>query len=253
MKIGILAEDGARVFDWQLTRTALIRANVDLTFFVEVPSNRPRRPWRSLPARALWKAICTAEGVRFGTMARFEPPDDAVGLACEFQGFKKIYSDEALEAVRRSGVDLLLRLGGRGIYSAPALEAAPLGMISVHHGDNRTFRGGPPGFWEIVKDAPTAGVIVQKLTPTLDGGHVLARGSIQTRRFATENRSRLFVEADKALAQVMTRIATTGRLPDAEACDRLGPIYRMPRLRDLGGYLKKAWLRPRRDTGPEPA
>jgi folate-dependent phosphoribosylglycinamide formyltransferase PurN len=250
-KIGILAEKGAKIFDWQLTRKALLQAEVELTFFVEIPSNRPRRYLRHLPARVLWKVICTVEGLRFGKMANFEPPLDATMLNCEFQGFRKTFSNEALEAVRRSGVDLILRLGGQGIYSGSVLEAAPLGIISIHHGDNRTFRGGPPGFWEVLNDAPTVGFIVQQLTPKLDGGHVLARGNVTTSRFATENRSRLFAEADRELAQVLNRIAKTGRLPDPETCDQLGPIYRLPGMLDLVRYLKKSWLRRSLDIGAE--
>jgi hypothetical protein len=250
-KIGILAEKGSRIFDWQLTRKALSQAEVELVFFVEIPSNRPRRYLHKLPARVLWQVICTVEGLWFGKMANFHPPLDATKLNCEFQGFRKTFSNEALEAIRCSGVDLILRLGGRGIYSDPVLEAAPLGMISIHHGDNRTFRGGPPGFWEILNDAPRVGFIVQQLTPKLDGGHVLARGNFKTRRFATENRSRLFAEADRELAQAVGRIVKTGRLPDPEPSEQLGPIYRMPGIWDLVRYLKKSWLRRRSEIATE--
>ena len=33
-------------------------------------------------------------------------------------------------------------------------EIARHGVWSYHHGDNRFYRGGPPGFWEVMEDQP---------------------------------------------------------------------------------------------------
>ena len=37
------------------------------------------------------------------------------------------------------------------------------GIISFHHGDNDFYRGGPPGFWEIINKETRTGFIIQRL------------------------------------------------------------------------------------------
>jgi hypothetical protein len=51
---------------------------------------------------------------------------------------------------------------------------------SFHHDDNLEYRGGPPLFWEIYEQNPVSGTILQILTDSLDGGHVIYRGHSST-------------------------------------------------------------------------
>jgi methionyl-tRNA formyltransferase len=120
-------------------------------------------------------------------------------------------------------------------------------MVSIHHGDNRVFRGGPPGFWEIMKGAVRSGFIVQRLTPKLDGGAVLVRGDQPTARYWALNRKNLFDAADLALSEAVRHFIETGRLPDPEPpVASFGPIYRMPGLGALVRYFTKVWVLRRR-------
>ena len=59
----------------------------------------------------------------------------------------------------------------KAIFSKPP----PYGMWSLHHDDNRSYRGGPALFWEIYERNPESGTILQVLTDALDGGKVLYR------------------------------------------------------------------------------
>ena len=54
---------------------------------------------------------------------------------------------------------------GRSTTATPSDSAAP-----------------PPGFWEIHNGDPVTGVILQRLTETLDGGVVLHAGWFKTNR-----------------------------------------------------------------------
>ena len=165
-------------------------------------------------------------------------------LTCRFSGHFKDFVDAELDKIRDREIDLVIRLGGHGIYRGEILSVAPYGLISIHHGDNRKYRGGPPGFWEIMNDDPVCGFIVQRLTDVLDHGEILARKTIATPGYAALARKTLYDEADKSLANTVTYFVTNGRLPAPEsAVHSAGPIYRMPGLLDIMFYLLKTTRR----------
>ena len=93
--------------------------------------------------------------------------------------FAERFTDADVETIRSYDLDLLLRFSF-GIIKGEVLEAARFGVWSFHHGDERSFRGRPPGFWEIYERCPTVGSILQRLTERLDGGVVLHRGFFRT-------------------------------------------------------------------------
>jgi hypothetical protein len=246
-RIAILAEQGCAVFSWASTRSAIAASGAELLFFIERPTNRYRRRWRDLPARVAWRLLLNAECLLAGHRQPPFEPGHVMPLACSFKGHFKDFSDEEIARIKAADVDLIIRLGGRGIYRGAMLNAARHGIVSIHHGDNRAFRGGPPGFWEIVEGATRTGYVVQRLTNTLDGGEILARGDTATATYVGLNRKNLFAAADEALRGVLEHFIAHHRLPDPEPPLReLGPIYKMPGLRALGRYCWKVWIRPGR-------
>lgn len=88
--------------------------------------------------------------------------------------FSEFFAEEDVKKVAGLGLDFILRFGF-GIIRGGILESAKYGVWSFHHGDERFFRGGPFGFWEVAKRNNTTGVILQKLTNKLDSGVVLLR------------------------------------------------------------------------------
>jgi hypothetical protein len=95
-------------------------------------------------------------------------------VECIEKKFSDYIKPEDLQQINASQVDVFLRLGFR-ILRGGILKAARLGIWSYHHGDNRHYRGGPAGQWEVLKRERTAGSILQILTEDLDGGEVLYR------------------------------------------------------------------------------
>lgn len=95
------------------------------------------------------------------------------------KGFTDRLKDDDVNAVREANLDVLFRFGFR-IVRGEILDAVRCGVWSFHHGDNREYRGGPPLFWEIYERNPISGTILQRLTDSLDGGHVLYRGHSST-------------------------------------------------------------------------
>jgi hypothetical protein len=91
------------------------------------------------------------------------------------------FDDRDVAAIRDYNLDLILRFSF-GILKGEILACARYGVWSFHHGDERRFRGQPPGFWEMMEGEPVVGVILQRLTERLDAGTVLHRGYFKVTR-----------------------------------------------------------------------
>lgn len=89
------------------------------------------------------------------------------------------FPPEAVREIQAHSIDVFFRFGFN-ILRGDVLRSARYGIWSFHHGDNEFYRGGPPGFWEMVEQNPLTGVILQVLTEELDAGHVLAKGIFAT-------------------------------------------------------------------------
>ena len=246
LTIGILAEVNSSVFRWSRTHSLLKSENVRVIWFEEHPANLPPRRLTKIPASLAWRILNRIETQSSTSPYERYYPKDPIALPCRFNGHFKEFTPVALDRIKSESIDLIIRIGGRGIYRDEILQTPPLGLISIHHGDNRQYRGGPPGFWEVVDQTETCGFIVQRLTKTLDGGNVLARGSVANTGSAGDNQNLLFSAADDALSNTVSFILQHRRLPPAEpALEHLGPIYKMPNFRDLLRYRKarKAMLK----------
>ena len=118
-----------------------------------------------------------------------------------------------IERIRAHRPDLLIRIGFR-ILRGEILSAVPGGVWSFHHGDNR---GGPPCTWEVLEDLPVTGITLQRLTEDLDGGEVLDRAVIATRRFSlSKTRSSLYRKSSPLLLHALRRAHRDG-IPAAAA------------------------------------
>ena len=93
--------------------------------------------------------------------------------------FSDYIPEPVLDQIREQQPDLLIRFGFR-ILRGKILSVAPYGILSLHHGDTATYRGGPPAFWEVVEQAPVTGVSLQVLTEELDAGLVVAKTFLRT-------------------------------------------------------------------------
>ena len=142
-------------------------------------------------------------------------------------GFVFEYLDDDLKRIKELDCDVLIRCGS-GILKGGILEVTEFGVISLHHGDNTKYRGGPPGFWEVLFKESQTGFIVQELTDTLDGGVVLATGSVGTKPLFTWNCSYVTQQSSFAICKVLSQIAENRELPDPVKQDELGPIYKLP-------------------------
>lgn len=139
-------------------------------------------------------------------------------------GFGNELPEDVIEQLR--GVDVCIRFGF-GIVVGEALSAPEHGVLSFHHGDITEYRGRPGGFWELANGESEAGVTLQQLTETLDGGKIVLtkRVDIADAGGWREVQDRLFRASDSMLADGVQRLEA-GHSPSEP--DQLGPLNTNP-------------------------
>ncbi len=106
--------------------------------------------------------------------------------------FSDYFEPEDITKIRNHEIDIHLRLGFR-VLKGYTLKSSKYGIWSFHHGDNQVNRGGPPGFWEVVKNWPTTGSILQILSEELDAGKVIYRSWSCTHKLSiSKNKNRYY-------------------------------------------------------------
>lgn len=107
-------------------------------------------------------------------------------LTCKFNEIRKIdfvsiyehnwqsLPDEVVQELKKSDISLVIKFGmGLLKRNDPKLN---IPIFSFHHGDPDKYRGRPAGFYEMLFDESSCGVIVQDICDVLDGGVVYAKG-----------------------------------------------------------------------------
>ena len=122
---------------------------------------------------------------------------------------------QSLEKLSDENFDVLIR-ANTGILKGGIIDAARHGILSIHLGDNRVNRGGPPGFWEVLRNESTTGFIIQRLSEELDGGEVLYRGNVATSGFWYLNHAQIAYKAQTFMHHVLKRLDSCGELSATE-------------------------------------
>ena len=160
-----------------------------------------------------------------------------------------LHAPDVLARVRALVPDLGL------VYGSPILkpvlfEIPRLGTLGIHHGKVPDYRGKKTTFWAMYNGEPTAGVTIQKISASLDRGHVVGAGEVPAGR-----RSLGAVRRDLETLGIELYLEAILAVKDGCATYRPQPpgpgrLYRDPKLRDLlvfWGRRLRLPSRPRRN------
>lgn len=255
LRIGLLAPASGEFAKWELRLFEHLVNDPRFEIAALIVDGRPTPPrvtlkdkllQKSLPRRILQKFVNNLD--RRG-LSR-EPGKASPRLQAALQNAKTIavnperrrfvdlFTTEDSERIRALDLDVLLR-HEFGIIKGPVLQAARHGIWSFHHADNRVNRGGPPGFWETLNNAPVTGATLQVLTPELDGGHVIARCWRTTLPNAARNQQAIFELSVSLIWRELQRLARDGKIETKPSELYDGPLFVTPGTRDLLRYCTK--------------
>ncbi len=257
MRVCLLAEESMAA--WQ--RTALRRAVEETNATVEcvIVNRSPGRTRAEQLRRAVelreWTAVTALLALErrvagdipeSESYALDEIPllDEAERIECVptvVDGWKyELPQDVVAKAARSADVGVLF---GFGFITGPILNAFDNGILSFHHGDLREYRGQPMGFWEYLNDEDEAGVTLQRLTETLDGGEIICldRIDISDQRRWKGVKSRLLAASEDTLAEGIRRIQDDSFTPQKPATT--GDLYTIPRGKPVAQFVGKTLSR----------
>jgi hypothetical protein len=143
------------------------------------------------------------------------------------------------EAHKIKEFDLLFRIG-LNIISGSILSIPKYGVWGLHHGSFSDFRGGPPGFWEVVKNVTFSEVTLQRYSEIIDGGKVVEVASISTRGFWKKNEN-LLVNLGVTIATKNIR-KLVNELPVEYKNVRIGKLRKFPSFKYILLYIFKVHL-----------
>jgi hypothetical protein len=148
--------------------------------------------------------------------------------------------DVVTEAAESADVAVLF---GFGFITGAVLHAFDHGVLSFHHGDLREYRGQPMGFWEYLNGEDEAGITLQRLTETLDGGEVIClnRIDISEQQRWKGVRSRLFAASEDVLAEGIRRIQDESFTPWEPTT--VGDLYTIPKGVPVAQFVRKTLTR----------
>jgi folate-dependent phosphoribosylglycinamide formyltransferase PurN len=130
---------------------------------------------------------------------------------------------------------------GVGILKGDILYKPNHGVIGFHHGDIRYHRGAQAGFWEFIRDEPTAGVTLQQYTSELDSGRIICLEQIDIRDAHSwgEVRNRMYAASEPMIAEAITKVNDPDFSPETVPSDDLGEMHYSF---DMTWFVRLQWL-----------
>ena len=126
--------------------------------------------------------------------------------------------------------DVVLKFG-MNLLRNPQNLPSKFGVLSFHHGDPKKFRGRPAGFYEIKFNETEIGVIVQKLTNSLDGGEVVSSGAFKIHKHSYKRSLENAYGGGRYLL-----LKALSNLDHSQSSDSLGKVYSLPTNLQVIGF-----------------
>ncbi len=134
----------------------------------------------------------------------------SITVVPDAKGISQWFPKADIENIKSHNIDVLIRLGF-SILKGDVLSATPYGIWSLHHGDNKVNRGGPPGFWEIYLGQPVTGTVLQVLSEDLDNGVVLYKSYAATHKYSVNlNKNSIYWKSGKFFTRTLKELHNHG-------------------------------------------
>ncbi|MFZ1686818.1 MAG: hypothetical protein WAU70_05330 [Flavobacteriales bacterium] len=189
-----------------------------------------RYPWRMALYLQYRQRFFKPEAMRPVDLS--EALGDVPRLRCKPQrkGISEYFAPRDLDAIGAHAPDVLLRFGFN-IIRGPILELPRHGVWSFHHGDELKYRGGPPGFWEIMHGEPVTAAILQRLTDKLDAGIVLRKGWFTTVDHSLQETVDTLLRTSAQWPALLCREILAGNMAAAQGVPSAteAPVFKYPR------------------------
>jgi hypothetical protein len=247
-----LIVDDLRVTQWQAEALAQLNGDVSFVLLNCTNTRFTRRPFRH-GLYYLLNLLCLKTAItRPVPLPSSLDIIDRLDFESDWEGAWQRLPAQSLDMIAKRRPALAIKFG-MGLLRVPEELTCPI--LSYHHGDPRSYRGRPAGFYELLGGDPLVGQIVQTISNRLDAGSVVAFAQTPVRPHsyrATMAESfsmspRIFRAAVRnALSGTVLPVAPHGknyRLPSNATVVRFTAKIAAAKLKRLlyGGFVEKEW------------
>lgn len=164
-----------------------------------------------------------AESVHINNITCFDQSERIYTQPQPADGLGNELSSSTIHKIGNS-CDVVFRFGF-GILKGEVLSAPNYGVLSFHHGDIRKYRGRAGGFWAYINGDQEAGVTLQQLSETLDGGKIAVYESVSIEDACSlrEVRYRIHKVSEEMLEKAVCQMENDEFEPSSP--DTLGQLY----------------------------
>ena len=147
----------------------------------------------------------------------------------------EFFPEKIISYININNYDLMIKFG-MGLLTIPKNLNLRYGVLSYHHGDPKSYRGRPAGFYEILNSEKKMGVIIQRINNKLDGGVVV--GKIFSPIYNFSYKKTLYTAYCNSIPLLSKSIINIkkNQLPKSET---EGRIYRLPKNILVLKFIKK--------------
>lgn len=252
LRFGIML-NSLTVEHWQYETIKLLMDNgMKLSLIIQNNDNTPSPSFLEKIKNYPFRKIIFRCWNRFIFKPRSKYPADLTDLTCDIhtifckpkmKGISTYFDEVDIQEIRNQNLDFILRFGF-DIVRGEVLNTAKYGIWSFHHDDERIIRGGPPGFWEFMKKIPNNGVILQRLTNSLDKGIILKRLNFKTILHSYKaHLDQLYFGGEILPLQVCKELINTGILKEEPSTSEAPIIHPPTNLKMLQYFWKSIWRR----------
>ena len=175
MRAVLLLNSGDAIASWQYEALrAAVEKGLDIIEIAHCQDEPARRLWGKhfgYYAFALMSRRGMATLQATSVRPLIKPSANEISFSCEQEGAGQRIPAGIADGFR--GADVVINFGMDLLRNPDSLPVRH-GVLSYHHGGPDQPKAGPAGFYELEQGAEVQGVIVQRLSDTLDGGEILA-------------------------------------------------------------------------------
>lgn len=128
-----------------------------------------------------------------------------------------------IEELNSNGIRLIIKFGMGLLRVDGAMNIFTI--LSFHHGDPAFFRGRPAGFYEILQNAESVGIVVQRLTDDLDAGVIFSSAQSKIFHYSYKDTSINFYKNSKFL---LRKALKNYSVDCYQKLEKFGPNYHLP-------------------------
>jgi hypothetical protein len=152
-------------------------------------------------------------------------------------GNKHLFKKKDIQKIKKEKFDILIRSCSE-IISDDLIKTTKHGILSLHHGDYRKFRGSPAGFWEVFYKEIKTGFMIQKINKNLDFGNIILNGFFQTKSFFLLNQAELYEKSNFYIKKIILDLYDNKKLKFIKKKDK-GKVFETPKITNQIKYLIK--------------